>query len=292
MPTVKPDLHSEISSGWTLRIRNNDPNLIERLARAMAVLLGLGVFLAQPAVAQEADNPIDPAADEVIRSMSDFLAQQTTFSFEVDVLYDQIWGGDDGDWDVAAEKITFTRFGKAVVRRPDRFWVQIEERDQLVQYHYDGNSITFSDSAANAFVSKPAPATIDETVKLLREAYESDPPLSDLLEANLYDSHMDGVDAASYFGKTRLRGKEVHHIAFTSKGMDWQIWIDAGENPVPVMLQILQRDQNFWPLYQAWFTKWEFGQDTPESMFSFGMSDDAIETQFVEDGNWEVEAAQ
>ena len=292
MHLAKSDQHSETSRGkerWRLMANRT---LIRNLAVTIGTLLCFALFFVRPSFAQDTANPIDPAADEVIRSMSDFLAKQGSFSFEAEILYDLVWGGDDGDWDIAAEKLTFVRNGRAVVRRPDRFVVALEQDDQRVQYHYDGKTITISDSAAKAFVRKQAPASIDETIKLLREAYNSDPPLSDLLEANLYDSHMAGVDAASYVGKANLRGTDVHHIAFASKGMDWQVWIAAGDEPVPVLLQILQRDENFWPSYQAWFTNWEFNQDVPDSVFSFDIPDDSIETQFVEDEKWDLEAAQ
>jgi hypothetical protein len=264
---------------------------IKRTVVAVA-MMGLAGSLS-PGWAQDAADPIDSEADKVIRSMSAFLAKQSSFSFETEVLYELVYGGEDGDWDVEAEKVTVARTGKAVVRRPDRFVVKIDETGNRKEYYYDGKSFVISDPDANVFVKKSAPGTIDQTIALLRDTYESDPPLSDLLESDLYKSHMDGVEAASYLGKTRLRGKDVHHIAFASRGMDWQVWIADGDQPLPVMLQILQRDEMFWPSYQAWFTKWEFGQDAPDGMFVFEEPKDAMETQFVEDAKFEQsEAAQ
>jgi hypothetical protein len=243
-------------------------------------------------MAQEVSNPIDPEADKVIRSMSTFLAKQGSFSFETEILYELVWGGNDGDWDLPAEKTTIVKTGTAVVRRPDRFVVEIDEGGDRMEYYYDGKSFVISDSSANAFVRKPAPSTIDQTIALLRKTYESDPPLSDLLESDLYKSHMDGVEAASYLGRTRLRGQDVDHIAFASEGMDWQVWIAASDQPVPVLLQILQRNKMFWPSYQVWFTKWQFGQEAPDKIFTFVEPKEAIETQFVEDAEFERSEAQ
>lgn len=268
--------------------------MLSTISRAFVAvaMVGLAGTLA-PVWAQDAANPIDPEADKVIRSMSAFLAKQNSFSFETEVLYELVFGGQDGDWDLQAEKITVARNGKAVVRRPDRFVVKIDETGNRKEYYYDGKSFVISDPDANVFVRKSAPGTIDQTIALLRDTYESDPPLSDLLESDLYKSHMDGVEAASYLGKTRLRGKHVHHIAFASRGMDWQVWIADGDQPLPVMLQILRRDEMFWPSYQAWFTKWEFGQSIPDDIFTFKEPKDGFETQFVEDAKFgEAEAAQ
>ena len=267
-------------------------SVLSKAALVIAVM-SLAALLVRPVWAQDELNPIDPKADKVVRAMSAFLAQRSSFSFETEVLYESVWGGEDGDWDLPAEKTTHVRTGKAVVRRPDRFVVKIDEDGHRMEYYYDGKTFVISDSSANAYVKKPAPSTIDQTIALLRDTYQSDPPLSDLMESDLYKVHMDGVEAASYLGKTRLRGQDVHHIAFASRGMDWQVWIMAGDQPVPVLLQILQRDEMFWPSYQAWFTKWQFGQEAPDDMFAFKEPKEAIETQFVEDAELEnAEAAQ
>jgi hypothetical protein len=262
--------------------------------KSMALIVGLGIggAFASNGWAQDTDSAVDVAADNLIKEMSAHLSKQASFSFEAEILYDIAWGGGDGDWDLPAEKTTVVRTGKVTVRRPDRFLVDVSEADRKMQYIYDGKSFVLSDSEASIYVKKAVPGTIDEVIPILRDTYDADPPLSDLLQSDLYKSQMDGVESASYLGKTRLRNMDVHHIAFASEGMDWQVWITADDKPVPVLLQILQRDQLFWPLYQAWFTNWEFGQSVPDSTFTFVPPDGSSETHFVEDVEWDSEASK
>lgn len=256
---------------------------------ALRVTCGLGFALAllqfQPVTAQGAEERIDPEADKVIRAMGDFLAAQPTFSFEAEILYETVFGGFDGGPDVPAEKIVSARRVTSTVRRPNAFFVSIEENPQSLEFYFDGATLVLNDNAANAYVKKAFSGSTDEALKLLREAYKSDPPLSDLLESNLYDTHMKDVDAASYIGVTRLRGQEVHQVAFASEGMDWQVWITTGDQPIPVLLQILARDEAYWPYFQAWFTNWEFGLHAPDDVFAFTEPENGISTQFVEDAD-------
>jgi len=247
------------------------------------LLSSLAGLPATEARAQDEAQSVAPEADKIIREMSDFLAGQETFSYEAEVLYETVYGGNDGDWDLPAEKISSVRSINVTVRRPDHFFVAIEEAPQKMEYFFNGDAIVISDHAAKAYVKKAFSGSIDEVLDLLRKAYNFDPPLSDLMESNLYQSQMEGVSAASYVGMTRLRGRDVHHVAFASDGMDWQVWITTGDQPVPVLLQIMSRNQAFWPLYQAWFTKWEFGMDVSDEVFVFQEPEDGIETQFVND---------
>ncbi|MGI9350180.1 MAG: DUF2092 domain-containing protein [Rhizobiaceae bacterium] len=261
-------------------------------AAALMVVLCIGVFPLSPSWAQDADSPIEPAAEKVIREMSDFLAKKDSFSFETEVLYENVWAGQDGNWDLPAEKTTAIRTVKTTIRRPDRFSVTIREEENQVDFRYDGKTLLLADSAAKAFVKKVAPANIDLTIKWLRDLYNSDPPISDLMESNLYETHMEDVIAASYIRTTRLRGKDVHQIAFAANDMDWQAWITVDDEPVPVLLQIIHRDQTYWPVYQAWFYNWEFDQEIADAVFETTIPTDAFEMNFVEDENWEREASE
>ncbi len=249
----------------------------------LAPLLLVFGLSAGGAKAQERFARIDPEAEKTIRAMSDFLAAQTSFTFEAEVLDETVYGGGDGDWDLPAEKISAVRHVSGTVQRPGSFLVAIDDPAGGRAVVFDGQTITVSDLGANAFVRKDFSGSIDEAIDLLRETYRSDPPLSDLLESNLYDTHMDGVSAASHLGLTRLRGQDVHHLAFASEGMDWQVWVADGDQPVPVLLQITRRAELYWPVYQAWFTDWSFGPAIEADTFAFEVPEGAIETQFVEE---------
>ncbi len=252
---------------------------------AVACLL-FALAPANQASAQAENQRIDPEAESVIRRMSNFLAEQQTFTFDAEVLYETVYGGFDQSLDTPAEKITSTRRVSATARRPDAFFVSIEQDPQALEFYFNGTTLVLHDNAAKAYVKKQFTGSTDDALALLRNSYDSDPPLSDLLESNLYDTHMKDVTYASYVGETRLRGQEVHHVAFASEGMDWQIWVTKGSEPVPVLLQIVARNQAFWPYFQAWFTGWEFGMDVADEVFLFEEPKDSLETQFVEDGDF------
>lgn len=63
-------------------------------------------------------------------------------------------------------------------------------------------------------------------------------PLADLLSSNPYEIFMADVLAGHYVGLHKVDVHECHHLAFEQDEIDWQIWIDAGDNPVPRKLVI------------------------------------------------------
>ena len=44
---------------------------------------------------------------------------------------------------------------------------------------------------------------------------------------------MENVETGTYVGQPVVRGVPTHHLAFTQKNIDWQLWIEDGANPVP-----------------------------------------------------------
>lgn len=233
---------------------------LKRVALACGLSVSLG--FAAPAVAAAEKAPaIDPQAIKVLRAMSDYLNKAQTFSFNVEVSYDVVYGSD--------EKLTFLRSGNVVVRRPNRFKARISELWVSREFYYDGKSFTLWDPSLNLYATTTAPGTIDAAIDDLNKRFGVAVPIGQLMRSNIFALVMDRVVAAGYISLTKVRGKEAHHLALASADLDWQVWVATGDKPVPLLIVGTVKNEKHWPQYRAWLTNWKTGQTVFEKAFRF-----------------------
>ena len=113
------------------------------------------------------------------------------------------------------------------------------------------------------------PDTIDEALDALDDRYGVMPPLADLLYADVYDVLMEGVTYGRYLGIHRAAGVPCHHLVFAQETIEWQIWIDAGTDPLPRRFVITYVSEPGEPQYGATITKWSLDPKLPDELFVF-----------------------
>ena len=135
---------------------------------------------------------------------------------------------------------------------------------------YDGRTVTVLDKEHNVYATIEAPATIDATFDKLADEYGVVLPLADFLYADPYAVLMAGVTYGRYLGIHQAAGVECHHLAFSQDTIEWQIWIDAGEKPLPRKLVISYVDEPGEPQYSATIRRWSLDDvKVPDGLFTF-----------------------
>jgi hypothetical protein len=129
--------------------------------------------------------------------------------------------------------------------------------------------VTVLDKEHNVYATIEAPATIDATFDRLEDEYGVVLPLADLLYADPYAVLMAGVTYGRYLGLHQAAGVTCHHLAFSQDTIEWQIWIDAGEKPLPRKLVISYVDEPGEPQYSAVIRRWNLDSAVPDGLFTF-----------------------
>ena len=112
-----------------------------------------------------------------------------------------------------------------------------------------------------------APPTIKETVDtLLGRGIEM--PLIDVLAQAVSGTLAEGVTIGRLVGESRIDGVAVDHLAFRQATIDWQLWVDRGERPLPRKLLITTRYEVGDPQYQAVLT-WDLDPEIASGAFTF-----------------------
>ena len=88
------------------------------------------------------------------------------------------------------------------------------------------------------WTSGAVPPTVDQALDWVFEQTGTVIPLADFLYADSYARLMEDVQRGVYLGIHEAAGVPCHHLSFEQATVDWQIWIDAGKEPLPRKLVI------------------------------------------------------
>jgi hypothetical protein len=223
----------------------------------------LGAVLLMATFAAAADTPpgVDARADEVMRKMAAFLSAQKRFSVTAEEAYDV---------EVArAYRVELTNSRTLTVERPSRFVGEATGDTAYRASWYDGRTLTVLNKQRNAYATLEMPGTIDAVLDKLAEDYEVVLPLSDFFYADPYATLMEGVLYGKYLGLHKVQGVPCHHLTFGQEGLYWQIWIDAGEKPLPRKLSLVYWESPGVPRYEATFQRWNLAPAAVAGQFQF-----------------------
>jgi hypothetical protein len=236
--------------------------------------VGAFAFAQQPAAAAAAAPApaVDPKADEALKRMGALLSGAKSFTFKSHATLDQAL--DNG------QAVQVARNQRVMVRRPDCLAAVVDADLEDMSYWYDGKRVTALNRRANAYAVTDAPSTIDATFDMLAEKYGMVIPLSDLLFDDPYKTLVSGARAGLYIGTGYVLETKCDHLAFRQAGVDWQVWIEQGERPVPRKVVITYKDLPARPQYTAYLSDWNLNADVKDEQFVAKVPDGAKKVPF------------
>jgi len=211
--------------------------------------------------AQETGPTIDAKADGHLKAVSRYLTDLRTFSFQVEEFFDVVQ--DDG------QKVQLSNRRKLSVARPGRVFGESEGDTANSQFYYDGKKVTVFDRGHKTYATEKVAGTIDAMLDQLHDKYGVDQPLSDFLFSDPYKVFTEHAQSGAYVGLHHVGSVKCHHLAFRQKILDWQIWIDAGDKPLPRKLLITYKVQAGQPQYTALIHRWDVEPDLSADTFHF-----------------------
>jgi hypothetical protein len=221
---------------------------------------------------QELQAALDPEADRILKRMGETLKSARAFSFRATAFYDELL--DSGVEVQLNETVDFR------VRRPDGLRLEIARGGSNRILVYDGTHVTLLERELALFGSAKAPGNLDATLDMLIERLGLTLPLSDLLLSDPYAVLIRGVAAGSLVGTTRIDGVEVHHLVFSQEGLDWQIWVEAGERALPVRIVLTYLMADGAPRYEATLSMWNLASSLTDRDFAVAVPSNAEKLEF------------
>ena len=244
-----------------------------RGALVTAILLGIapGIALAQagkapnPAPAPVATPvpppPLEPAALERMKAMSDLLKNARSFTFTS--------MSDREQPSVSGQMLDFFNVAKIEVSRPNQVHVEILGDRLGASLWYDGKTVSIYSSKSSFYGQAPAPATIDETIVMLMDRFNTPFPAAGFLLQDPYARMMEGVKTAFDAGVAPVDGVACRHLAFSEEDADWQVWIEEGSKPLPRRIAVTYKKFPGSPRVMATLSDWNLAPTIPAGEFTF-----------------------
>lgn len=204
----------------------------------------------------EARNPF-----EVLKTACDYLASMQKYSVTANTTVDGV--GDDG----ATVQLSIRR--TISVQRPDKIAVDVTGDNGNKRFVYDGKTASLFDATKNQYVSASVPNTIETALETLAQKYNVILPLQDILYKDLYDRVTPRIQAGQYLGLDTVNNVSCHHVAFTSDAADWELWIDAGDKPLPLKTSVAYREGSGRSRYSADLAGWDSSPAFTAQTFEF-----------------------
>ena len=237
--------------------------VIRRLMLAGAVTLIVCVLVVP---AMSADT-IDPDADKVLKSMSDYLGGLSAFSMNADV--------DNEIVNLAGQKLQLSSGATIIIERPGKLYIHRQGAYADAEIKFNGEILTLYGKGKNAYMQVNSPGNIDNAIKTLETDIGLDAPGADLLLANPYSSLTDGVTSSAYLGTAYVNGIECHYLTFRAAQVDWQLWIQVGKTPLPMKYIITTKWVTGAPQYSIRFRDWNTKPQIEADQFVFTVPEGA-----------------
>ncbi len=226
------------------------------LLGVIATAMSAGCSLSQTRV-----RDIDAQADPILRKMCDALDDAKAFRLRVTATMDRPVE--------TGQLAQFHRTSEITMVRPDRLYAKTDSDDGKWAVWYRGRKLTVLDRDANMYAAENVPGRIDRMLDYMADTYDLVVPMADLLVGRTYESLLADVEEGAYVGLHFVGETKCHHLLFRQENLDWQIWIDAGEQPLPRKLVITYTTEPDQPQYVATIGNWDLAPAVSEAAFTF-----------------------
>jgi hypothetical protein len=273
----KPSMHLDLrtlptrqhgsTTKWSSTFRVLRPAVSIVIAGAiLSVPLGSHVFAKTQQQPAAAASNIDPDAVDAVKKMGAYLRSLKAFQVIADVTHDNVL--EDGLIVQSNSKVDM------LTATPNRMRIQITADDKDRLYLYDGKNFTVFGKLVNYYATVPAPPTIAELFKKVDENYDIDLPLIDLFKWGTNEDDINKIKTAIDVGPATVEGITCEHYAFHQEGIDWQLWIQLGQFPLPRRLVITTLTDDARPQHSMTLS-WNLAPSFNDEAFTFDPPPDA-----------------
>ncbi|MDD1611612.1 MAG: DUF2092 domain-containing protein [Methylococcaceae bacterium] len=265
-------------------MKKNIGSLKRSVLCAMAPLIMLGCAQEQAAIRPQPPAALSSTAmplaeterdaKTILMNMAEFLAKTPRFSANL-----------TGSFEVLQEsgqKIEFGENRKIIVSRPNGLRVEVEHSDgEKHLVFYDGKTITTFSPTQNVYAQVSKLGGIDEAVTYFLKDLHMRLPLAALLLSRFPAELERRTQALDYVEKNVIHGTPVHHLAGRTETVDYQVWIPAGAQPLPLRVVLTYKNAEGQPSFRAEFSDWNLAPEIQDNQFAFTPPEGARKIAFL-----------
>lgn len=243
-----------------------------------ALLAAIGFLHSGTSVAQ--DSPVTPPASEIketraldlLKEMSNTLAKTKSLSFKVRGLVP--FAAPTGQY------VSLFASSRVLMQRPDKLFVESRGDHFPNDLYFDGKTVTAIGLHKKFYAQKPASgSTIDALIQNAQPGADVLAMFAEVLVAAPYAALTDDLSSAFWVGQSTIGGVRADHLAFTGKGLDWEIWIGTRDR-LPLMMVVAHREGERQPTFTVEFSDWKLNAAIPAKTFQAMIPKGAVKLEF------------
>ncbi len=219
------------------------------------------------------EGVIEDVAVDALRNMSNYLMQAKTLGISTEGSLDVVT--DDG------QRIQLDGTTTYKIRRPG-FVIDYVSDMKSRRFIYDGKSFTVYSPKLGYYASVPAPGTNREVLDAIYNKFGISLPLVDLFRwgEGMNADRIKALKSAYDVGPATIDGAATEHYAFREPDIDWEVWIQKGDQPLPRKLVIVDRTDPARPTFTSRLS-WQVNPSYSDADFSFVPGADAKRIQLA-----------
>jgi hypothetical protein len=167
----------------------------------------------------------------------------------------------------AGDTVRETLNRDVVLRRPDRLHFKASGGAEMEGW-YDGRRLILASHRDRVFAEAPMPATLDETFDVITQRYGMPMPMADLFYSSPTAALLSGTTTGGFMGRTKLDGVNADHLGFREAAVEWDLWLPARGDPLPLRMRIVRRSDARESVADVRFTKWDLTPQAGDSLFA------------------------
>lgn len=203
----------------------------------------------------------DSIAVAILDSMSDRISQLETCSFRFYTEYD-INSDEYG-------LITHSESGNVFLKGPDKLYIDKKGDKGHKSIYYNGKSFLVYSFDKNQYASVPAELRLIDLIDSISSYYGVEFPGADVFYPDFTDDILEHSTNLLFLGITMVVDSECYHIAGVQNDMNFQMWITADGQYIPMKMTIDYTKKAGTPRYRIVFLDWKSDEEMNDSKFEF-----------------------
>jgi hypothetical protein len=261
----------KILTGTGIEGHSKEKNM-KKSGRLLAALVA-SLFVTS-AFAQSDGPAIDPEAMAALDRMGVYLRSLKAFRIRAAVTTETVL--DDG------QKIQYDGEVDLLAKSPDRLRIHSNNYRHERLYLFNGKTFTLYGQRMDYYATVEAPATIRELADSLQDKYGLDLPMVDLFRWGTDESDTAAIRGAMNVGPAVIDGTTVQHYAFRQEDVDFQLWIQKGDYPLPRKVVITTKTDEALPQHTSVY-RWDLAPSFNDDAFNFNPPEGALRVVLQDD---------
>jgi hypothetical protein len=251
-------------------------NRVYYFARRIVSVIALAMLVSAgwPQLGHAQPAGIDPQAEKLLKRMSDYLAGRQQFTLKAESTLEVVL--------TSGQKIQFDSPATLEVSRPNKLRAHRKGDLANQEFFYDGKTLTLYNPRENLYATTAAPSTIDETLDFAREKLDIIAPASELLYKNAAEKMLKESSSGFVVGPSVVAGVKSTHLGFRGAEVDWQIWIEDGDKPLPRKFILTSKKVAGEPQFTILIRNWDVAPKLTNQEFSFTPPKGAKKIEFLQ----------